>query len=170
MHLFKNKKIRSCYDKTSNKRWFSVVDICALLRDCDYGTARNYWKWLKRKLQDNQLVSGCGITKGGIKYEYKQLQMQASDNKLRYTDVMDAREILELIRCFPSPKARAFKLWVASILKEEKKGVVLQIEECLGKAKDMNRCRVGNVLKTIARKEIDVSESPGNGVCLQPAA
>lgn len=26
------------------------MDICAVLTDSDYQTARNYWKWLKNKL------------------------------------------------------------------------------------------------------------------------
>jgi len=32
----------------AEKWWFSVVDICAVLTDNDYQTARNYWKWQKQ--------------------------------------------------------------------------------------------------------------------------
>ena len=59
MNLFENKKIRSAWDKSEKKHWFSVVDVISALTSADYNTARNYWKWLKHKLraQDNELVS-----------------------------------------------------------------------------------------------------------------
>ena len=148
MNPFKNKKIRSCYDKTNHKHWFSVIDVVSALRNCDYNTARNYWKWLKRKLQKNQPVSE-------LVSEYTQLPMQAADGKLRDTDVMDAREILLLINHFPSPNADVFKLWVAALIAEGKE-VPKCAEEALSKAKDMARCKVGNLLKTIRRKEFNV--------------
>jgi len=147
LNPFKNKKIRSCYDKTSNKRWFSVVDVIALLRDCDYNTARNYWKWLKRKLyvQKNQLVSDAT----------NQLQMQAADGKLRYTDVMDTNDILQLVELLPCKKATVFKLWLISLVKESNK-LVNHAEESLGALKDTVRCKVGNLLKTLRRKEFNI--------------
>ena len=148
MNPFKNKKIRSCYDKTNRKHWFSVVDIVSALRNCDYATARNYWKWLKRNLQKNQPVSQ-------LVSEYTQLPMQAADGKLRDTDVMDAAEILQLISQFPSPNAGVFKLWVVALIAEGK-NVVKCAEEAISKAKDMARCKVGNLLKTIRRREFDV--------------
>ena len=147
MNPFKNKKIRSCYDKTSNKRWFSVVDVCAALRDCDYTTARNYWKWLKRKLYAEK--------KQPVSERTNQLQMQALDGKLRYTDVMDAEEILMLIEYCPSPKVGAFKLWIMS-LSNEGKEVAKCVEQAMDTVKDTVRCKVGNLLKTLRRKEFDV--------------
>ena len=160
MTPFKNKKIRSCYDKTNSKHWFSVVDVVSVLRNCNYATARNYWKWLKRKLQKNQPVSGL------VSECTHQLPMQAADGKLRDTDVMDAAEVLLLIKHFPSPKAGVFKLWVVALVIEGK-AVVKCVEEAISKAKDMARCRVGNLLKTIRRKEFDVlgdGEGEGLGV------
>ena len=147
MDPFKNKKIRSCYDKTNNKHWFSVIDVVSVLRNCNYNTARNYWKWLKRKLyaQKNQLVSE----------RTNQLPMQAADGKLRDTDVMDAYEVLQLISHFPSQNANDFKLWVAALIAEGK-AVVKCVEEAVSGAKDMVRCRVGNLLKTIRRKEFEI--------------
>ena len=157
MPQFNNQKIRSCYDKTSNKRWFSVVDVIALLRDCDYNTARNYWKWLKRKLyaQKNQLVSDTT----------NQLPMQALDGKLRYTDVMDAGDILQLVECFLSPNVDKFKIWLTTLAKEGK-ALVKHVEEALGDLKDTVRCRVGGLLKTTRRKEFDIfkDEECGGGV------
>ena len=149
MNPFKNKKIRSCYDKTNHKHWFSVIDIVSALRNCDYATARNYWKWLKRKLQKNQPVSEP------VSNCTHQLPMQAADGKLRDTDVIDAWEILQLIKHFPSKNSDIFKVWVASLIVEDK-AVVKCVEKAASKAKDMVRYKVGNLLKTIKRKEFDI--------------
>ena len=107
MNLFENKEIRTIYDNVHQKHWFCVVDICAVLRDTDYNTARNYWKWFKSRLNSN-----CGqeVTVSN------QFKFPALDGKLRYTDVMDAEGILRLIQMCPSPKAEKFKLWVAKLL------------------------------------------------------
>ena len=146
MNLFEGKQIRQVWDKTNGKHWFSTIDICAALRDCDYKTARNYWKWLKNKFtrEDNQPVS-----------VYRQLKMQAADGKLRYTDVMDAEEVAVLIKRFPSPKAEAFKVWIVD-LEEEKAEVVKSLVEAVTKAKDRIRCRAAGLLMTIYWKEYDV--------------
>ena len=72
-NLFKDKTIRSVWD--GETRWFSVVDVCALLTDSDYQKARNYWKWLKNKLNygkgqrvsvTNQLKFEVGQRTGGF--------------------------------------------------------------------------------------------------------
>ena len=147
MTLFQNTKIRKAWDKTSQKHWFSVVDICAALRDCDYQAARNYWKWLKYKLicQNNPLV----ITS-------KQLKFEAHDGKLRYTDVMDAKEILQLIQIFPGPKAEAFKAWIGKLITDGAK-VVKCLTEALSQAKDEVKRRVGGFMKTVRRRAIDLT-------------
>ena len=146
MNLFENTSIRSVWDNTSKKYWFSVIDVCAALTDSDYTKSRNYWKWLKRKLisQGNPLVS---VT--------NQLKFEALDGKLRYTDVMDAEEILQLIQVFPSPKAEAFKTWIAQLAVAGE-----NIVECVAKAarnvKDKIKHRVGNMLQTIRKREIHI--------------
>ena len=106
-NLFEGYKIRSVWDDTSKKHWFSVVDVCAALCNKEYGVARNYWKWLKNKLmaQQNELVSTTN-----------QLKLLAADGKYRYTDVMDLDEILCLIQLCPSPNAEKFRLWIADML------------------------------------------------------
>ena len=58
--LFEERKVRSVWDETTEERWFSIVDVIAILTDeDDQNAARNYWKWLKRKLnkEGSQLVS-----------------------------------------------------------------------------------------------------------------
>ena len=44
-----------------------------------------------------------------------QLKLEALDGKLRFTDVMDAHGVLRLIQICPSPKAEAFRLWIAGL-------------------------------------------------------
>ena len=142
MNLFENKRIRTCFDSTSNKRWFSVIDIIAVLTDSDYQKARNYWKWLKTKLE--RLCSQPVSTTN-------QLKMEAADGKLRRTDVMDAAEVLQLIQLCPSPKAEAFKLWLAELVSEGKDAA-----KCLCEAVSKLRYRVGNMLFIVRKKEFNI--------------
>jgi len=109
-NLLQQKHIRSVYDKTSSKWWFSVVDVCAAIRDCDYKTAKEYWKWLKRKwiAEGNQL--------GSVTH---QLKFPAADGKYYYTAAMDIKDVLRLIQAFPSPKAEPFRLWLADIISKD---------------------------------------------------
>jgi len=104
LKLFEEKQVRAIWDEDAEKWWFSVVDICAVLTDSEYQKARNYWKWLKNKLNEegSQLVS---IT--------NQLKMEAFDGKMRPTDVMDTEQVLRLIQSIPSKKAEPFKIWLA---------------------------------------------------------
>ena len=141
---FENYKIRSARDIETNKHYFSVVDICAVLLDSNYQSARNYWKWLKNKLH------GCSLV-----VSINQLKFEAQDGKLRYTDVMDAEDILLLIQLFPSDKAEAFRVWIAKLVAEGQ-----PVVECLSlavqKAKDVVKAKVGDVIRTIKRREFDV--------------
>ena len=145
-NLFENKPIRSVWDKTNNMRWFSVVDVVAALTNSDYAAGRNYWKWLKHKLRA-QKFEAVSVT--------NQLKMQAADGKLRFTDVMSCAEIMQLIQVCPSPKAEAFKLWIADMAASGK-NILKNIEKAIKNAKDMIRSRVGNVFLTIETYEFDI--------------
>ena len=72
--LFDEHKVRHMWDENAEKLWLSVVDVCAVLTDNDYQTARNYWKWLKNKLnsEGSELVSNTN-----------QLKMIAHDGKMK---------------------------------------------------------------------------------------
>lgn len=105
--LFQKHPVRSVWDEESEKWWFSVLDVVAILTEqTDYTKTRNYWKWLKGKLTDegSQLVSNTN-----------QLKLIAPDGKNRLTDVMDTKQILRLIQSIPSKKAEPFKLWLAGV-------------------------------------------------------
>ena len=93
--------------RTKSRR--TIVDIVSVLTDNDYQKSRNYWKWLKSKLNDegSELVS-----------KTNQLKMQSIDGKYYNTDVMDTEQVLRLIQSIPSKKAEPFKLWLAQVGKE----------------------------------------------------
>jgi len=107
IRIFEEKKVRAIWDEQAEKWWFSVTDIIAILTEqSDHKKVRNYWKWLKKKLNDegSQLVS-----------DTTQLKMKASDGKSYKTDVADTEQILRLIQSVPSPRAEPFKLWLAKV-------------------------------------------------------
>ena len=130
-NLFEDKEIRSVWDKDKEEYYFSIVDVISSLTDSDYTKARNYWKWLKGKLNDegSQLVS---IT--------NQLKMKAKDGKYYKTDTLDTKDIFRLIESIPSPKAEPFKLWLAN-LGSERVDEVFDPEIAINRAVDYYRKR-----------------------------
>ena len=58
-NLFEGNEIRSIWDNEKEEYYFSVVDVISALTNNDYEKSRNYWKWLKNKLNEegSQLVS-----------------------------------------------------------------------------------------------------------------
>jgi len=95
------------YDEISQKWWFSAVDICGILIDENYDTARKYWKTFRGELyqRGNQLVR-----------DSYQLKFPASDGKYYFTEVLDIREVAYLIQIIPSPKAETYRLWLAGVV------------------------------------------------------
>ena len=68
IRFFNDREVRAVWDDENNCWWFSATDVVRSINDeLDYTKAGNYWRWLKRKLaQDNiQLVS----TTHGFKFE-----------------------------------------------------------------------------------------------------
>jgi len=105
--LFEERQVRSVWDEETEKWWFSVVDIIAILTDqYDALTARKYWNKLKQRLREegNQTVTNC-----------HQLKLLAPDGKMRLTDVADTEQVLRLIQSIPSKKAEPFKMWLAKV-------------------------------------------------------
>ena len=99
-NLFEGKEIRSVWDSEKEEYYFSVVDVIGVLTDNDYQKSRNYWKWLKSKLNEegSKLVS-----------KTNQLKMKSSkDGKMYKTDTLDTEGIFRLIESVPSPKAESF--------------------------------------------------------------
>lgn len=100
--IFDSKKIRSTWNDTEEKWYFSVIDAIAVLTDSQ--RPRKYWSDLKTKLKNegSELSEKIG-----------QLLMQAEDGKMRLTDVATTEQLFRLIQSVPSPKAEPFKLWLA---------------------------------------------------------
>ena len=107
--LFEDKNIRVAWNEEEESWYFSVVDVVSVLTDNDYQKSKNYWKWLKNKLnqEGSQLVSNTN-----------QLKMQSTDGKYYNTDVMNTQQILRLVQSIPSKKAEPFKLCLAQVGKE----------------------------------------------------
>ena len=105
-NLFEDKEIRSVWNKEEEEYYYSVVDVIGALIDNTYDKSRNYWKWLKNKLNDegSELVS-----------DTNQLKMMAKDGKFYKTDTLNTKGILRLIESIPSPKAEPFKVWLAKL-------------------------------------------------------
>lgn len=103
-NLFENSTIRSIWDSEKEEYYFSVIDIIGALTDNNYQKARNYWKWLKNKLNNegSELVSNTN-----------QLKMKSTDGKYYYTDTLDTKGIFRLIESAPSSKAEPMKIWLA---------------------------------------------------------
>ena len=108
-NLFENSTIRSIWNEAKEEYYFSVIDIIGTLTNNDYQKSRNYWKWLKNKLNNegSELVS-----------DTNQLKMKSSDGKYYNTDTLDTKGIFRLIESVPSPKAEPMKMWLANLGKE----------------------------------------------------
>ena len=109
--IFEEKRIRSAWNETEEKWYFSVVDVVSVLTDQpDYDSARNYWKVLKNRLKKEgaELVTKCN-----------QLKMPSpKDGKNYNTDVADTEQLLRIIQSIPSKKAEPFKMWLAQVGRE----------------------------------------------------
>ena len=131
-NLFEGNEIRSIWDNEKEEYYFSVVDVLSALTNNDYEKSRNYWKWLKNKLNEegSQLVSNTN-----------QLKMKSKkDGKNYLTDTLDTKGILRLIESVPSPKAEPFKLWLAN-LGSERIDEVFDPEIAINRAVDYYRKR-----------------------------
>ena len=105
--IFQEKEVRTIWDSDQEKWYFSIVDVVSVLTDSADG--RKYWNKLKQRLKEegNETVTNC-----------HQLKMQASDGKMRLTDVADVEQLFRLIQSIPSPKAEPFKMWLAEVGRE----------------------------------------------------
>jgi len=105
--LFEDRNVRTLWDEETEKWYFSVHDVIAILiNQPDYEKVRNYWKWLRNKLKQEGSEVGSNTT---------QLKMLAPDGKMRETDVADTEQVLRLVQTIPSPKAEPFRLWLARV-------------------------------------------------------
>ena len=85
IRFYNNREVRAIWDEEKSKWWFPVLDIVGAINEQDdYQKNRNYWKYLKTKLKNEQseVVSSTN-----------QLKLTAPDGKKRMTDRIDDREL-----------------------------------------------------------------------------
>ena len=102
--LFQDQRVRVHWDNDQEKWYFSIIDIIGVLTESK--NPRKYWSVLKTRLkkEGSEVATNCS-----------RLKLQASDGKMRLTDVADTERLLRLIQSIPSPKAEPFKIWLAKI-------------------------------------------------------
>ena len=103
-NLFDGKEIRSVWDSDEEEYYFSVVDVIGALTESK--DPSHYWRTLKLRMiqEGNETVTKCDA-----------LKLKAKDGKMRYTDMLDTKNIFRLIESIPSPKAEPFKMWLANL-------------------------------------------------------
>ena len=69
--LFEERKVRTIWDDTHEKWYFSIVDVVAILTDSS--NPQTYWRVLKKRLKEegNETVTNCN----GLK-------LKAADGKM----------------------------------------------------------------------------------------
>ena len=104
IQLFEERKVRAVWDDETEKWYFAIVDVVAILTES--ADAAAYWRKLKQRLkaEGNETVTNC-----------HGLKMLAADGKMRLTDVADTTQLFRLIQSIPSPKAEPFKQWMAQV-------------------------------------------------------
>lgn len=127
LQIFENQPIRTAWDETEEKWYFSVVDVVkALTEQSTPRGASNYWAKLKERLKSegaSELLTNC-----------QQLKLKAADGKRRLTDVATTEQLLRIIQSIPSKKAEPFKLWLAMVGRERIEEIIdpeLTIERAL---------------------------------------
>lgn len=103
IRFYKDREVRALWSEEQNKWFFSVLDIIGAINEQDgYQKNRNYWKYLKTKLQKekNEVVSATN-----------QLKLIAPDGKQRLTDVVDQAGVDLLARSIHNSKAMEFLDW-----------------------------------------------------------
>ena len=87
IQLFEEKKVRTVWDDQAEKWYFSIVDVVEVLTESS--NPQTYWRVLKNRLkkEGNETVTNCNAFK-----------LQATDGKMRLTDVADTEQLFRLIK------------------------------------------------------------------------
>ena len=102
--LFESKNIRSVWNETEEKWYFSVHDIVFVLTDS--ADVKQYVKRILSRDPSLKLKWGTICTL---------VEMRAADWKKRKILAANSQGLLRLIQSIPSPKAEPFKLWLAQV-------------------------------------------------------
>ena len=103
IRFFDDREVRAVWNDTDSRWWFSVLDIVGVLNNQDdYTKNRNYWKYLKAKLNKDGIQLGSGTN---------QLKLTAPDGKKRLSDVIDSDGVITLAKNLPNTNANRFIEW-----------------------------------------------------------
>ena len=100
---FENTPIRRHFDEATATRYFSIVDVIAVLSESV--NPRDYWFRMKVRVKAED-----GLELSTI---YRQLKMISSDGKMRATDCANVEGPVRIFQSIPSHKAEPFKQWLA---------------------------------------------------------
>ena len=103
IRFYNDHEVRAFWDEENSKWWFSAVDIVrAINEEENYVKAGNYWRWLKKKLNDEnvQLVS--------ITHDFR---FESPDGKKRLADALDSNAVQILAKNYPAGRAVEFLEW-----------------------------------------------------------
>jgi DNA-damage-inducible protein D len=156
--LFESKQIRSVWNETEQKWYFSVQDVVELLTE-----STDVKQYIKRMLsRDEQLKSNWGTI-------CTLVEMEAADGKMRKIQGSDTKGLLRIIQSIPSPKAEPFKLWLAQVgsdrLEEiENPELATQRTRELYKAKGYSDDWIEKRMRSIAIREELTGEWKNRGV------
>ena len=121
--LFESAQVRSHWDSTQEKWYFSVVDVVGILSESVNPT--DYLKKLRKR--DPELNTYLGTN-------CPQVAMRNQDGKTRITLAGSVEHILRFVQSIPSPKAEPFKLWLAKVGYE-------RMQEITDPAQSLDRAR-----------------------------
>lgn len=102
--IFNDKKVRTVWNKESEKYYVSIIDIIEVLTGS--ARSRKYWSDLKKQLTSE----GSEVSE-----KIGQLKLKATDGKYRMTDVTDIEGMFRIIESIPSKNAEPIKQWLAKL-------------------------------------------------------
>jgi DNA-damage-inducible protein D len=158
MKLFEQKQIRSAWNETEQKWYFSVQDVIEVLTD-----SNDVKQYLKR------MISRDAVLKSNWGTICTPVEMVAADGKKRKIQAADTKGLLRIIQSIPSPKAEPFKLWLAQVgadrLEEiENPEIATQRTRDLFKAKGYPDDWIEKRMRSIAIREELTDEWKNHGV------
>ena len=149
IQLFESKKVRTVWDDTEEKWYFSVVDVCGVLTEQPTPKrASTYWAVLKGRLKKEgagEMLTTC-----------KQLKLTAADGKPYPTDTADAQTMFRIIQSILTNELT--KAWSGLSVREYKDLKGLKKENLRDNMTDIEL--VLNMLAEVSTKAISQAKQP----------
>ncbi|MDO4988166.1 MAG: Fic family protein [Synergistes sp.] len=102
IRLYKDREVRAVWDEDASAWLFGAADVVGAINEQDdHEKNRNYWKYLKAKL--NAKGQPVSIT--------NRLRLTARDGKKRFADCIDSAGVCELAKHFPNNRGAEFLDW-----------------------------------------------------------